>query len=270
MKPSLRPAAFCFSSLLFSPAVLTALSFAATVRADDASPQYYEIRTYLVDSADGEAALDAYLADSLLPALERLEVGPVGVLASAPIDENPDRRLVVVIPLDSPDKLSEIRTRLADDRAYQASSREFRMRGSKNAAYRRIVSELAVAMDGMKTLSVQEGTLDNQDRIYELRTYESPSEGRGELKVEMFNEGELDIFLKCGIQPIFLAQTLVGPQMPSLTYLTVYADDEQRLEAWATFRTHPDWKEMSAMEKYDDTVSAIDKFILKAKPYSQM
>lgn len=257
----------------FLPMMVTLMSSALAFAAEEAAsaaPQCYEVRTYLVESAAGEAALDRYLSGALLPALERWGVGPVGALATAPQDENPQRRVVLVVPLKSPGQLVEIRAALAADEAYQAAASEFFHRGGEQRAYTRVISEVTIAMDSMKTLHVPPGTLENRERIYELRTYESPTEGLLERKVEMFNSGELAIFLQCGIQPVFLSETLVGPQMPSLTYLSVYPSDAERLQAWETFRAHPDWKALSSEAKYAGTVSRIDKYVLVAKPYSQL
>jgi len=88
----------------------------------------------------------------------------------------------------------------------------------------------------------------------------------GDLKVEMFNSGKVLIFHATGITPIFISQTVVGPQMPSLTYLSVFLNDAARLAAWTEFRPHPDWKVLSTEKKYLGTVSRIDKYVLVAKP----
>ena len=125
-------------------------------------------------------------------------------------------------------------------------------------------------MDCMKQLKVPDGSLDNQDRVYELRVYESPNERLGNLKVDMFNSGEVPIFLDCGIQPIFIGQAVVGPQTPNLTYLTMYPGEQARGDAWKAFRVHPDWNVLKEVAKYQGTVSRIDKFVLVPKSYSQM
>ena len=39
------------------------------------------------------------------------------------------------------------------------------------------------------------GVTTNKNRVYELRTYESAHEKLGQLKVDMFNNGEVPIFL---------------------------------------------------------------------------
>ena len=57
-------------------------------------------------------------------------------------------------------------------------------------------------MDCMPLLKVPKNQLENHDRVFELRVYESANERLGDLKVHMFNNGEVPIFLDCGIQPI--------------------------------------------------------------------
>ncbi|KAA5545585.1 hypothetical protein FYK55_06350 [Roseiconus nitratireducens] len=235
--------------------------------------QYYEVRTYQLKDASSAKALDAYLRDALLPALGRQDVGPVGVFAPAEPtekDSSEDSRVIVVIPYDSPNDLVRVASGLRDDSQFQQDARESIGIEPDQVPYKRIRSELLVAMDCMPKLNVPAGTLENQQRVYELRLYESPNERLGDLKVDMFNNGEVPIFLDSGIQPVFLGQCLIGPQTPCLIYLTVYPDDAARQKAWDTFRNHPDWQVLKGVEKYKGTVSRIDQDVLAAKPYSQM
>jgi len=232
--------------------------------------QFYEIRQYSIVDDTTEAALDSYLKDAFLPAMERLGIGPIGVLATAPQDENPQRRVVVIVPLDRPGLILNVKQKLKKDAAYLTAAADFMARENANPGYKRIVTELAVAMKCMPKAIVPEGTLENEDRVYELRTYESVNERVGDLKVEMFNNGEVPIFLATGITPIFIAQTVVGPQTPSLTYLSLFPNNDARLKAWGDFLAHPDWKVLSGKKEYQGTVSRIDKYVLVAKPYSQM
>lgn len=256
---------FLFASVLCALMTNTAL-FAA----DDEPLQFYEIRHYTLLDDDDEQALDDYLANAYLPALKRQNVGPIGALVSAPEDENKVRRLVVVTPLNRPAQILNIRKKLASDTEYQQAAEKFMSRANDNPAYGRMVTELSVAMDCMKKASVPEGLLENMQRRYELRTYESVNERVGDLKVDMFNNGEVPIFHATGITPIFISQTVVGAQMPSLTYLSVFPSNEARLKAWDDFRANPDWKVLSGEAKYQGTVSRIDKYVLAPKPYSQM
>ena len=254
--------------LLLAAAAITASFWAANLSAQ--SPQMYEVRSYLLGEKADVAAIDRYLGEALLPALERQGIGPVGALTNAENDESGSPRIVVVIPYDSANQIVEVKKSLQNDPQYQAAAKDYLDRGPEDSPYSRIQSELLVAMDCWKQAKVPAGLLDNADRVYELRLYESANERLGELKVDMFNNGEVPIFLDCGIQPIFIGQGVLGPQTPNLTYLTAYANEQARLEGWDAFRGHPDWNVLKKVAKYQGTVSKIDKFVLVAKPYSQM
>jgi hypothetical protein len=242
---------------------------ASRLTADD-SHQYYEVRSYVLGEARDVDAIDQYLSKALLPALDRQGIGPVGVFSNSQDDESGSQRIIVVIPYASADALVETRDKVEADTQYQADARTYLDRGPKQPAYQRIESELLVSMDCMPQLEVIEGSLANPDRVYELRIYESANERLGNLKVEMFNSGEVPIFLDCGIRPVFIGQAVVGPYTPNLTYLTSYPSESERLEAWKAFRVHPDWMVLKEVAKYKGTVSKIYKYVLVPKPYSQM
>jgi len=256
--------------LSFACLMLVMVAMSGITGAAETSPQIYEVRSYVLGQEGDVEALDHYLRDALLPALGRLEITPVGVFSDAANDENPGERIVVVIPYSNANQVVSVRQALQHDPQYAEDAKEYFDREPSNPPYQRIQSELLAAMDCMPTLNVPAGTLSNEDRVYELRLYESPNERMGDLKVEMFNSGEVPIFLASGIQPIFIGQCVVGSQTPSLTYLTVYPSETERLKAWKAFRIHPDWKVLSKVPRYRGTVSHIDKFILVPKPYSQM
>ena len=254
----------------FTLLLLSATGALADPAANSMNKQYFEVRTYVLGESSDEAMLDQYLHDAYLPALKRLGIGPVGVFHPAESDENGQPSIVLVIPVKQVEQLANLSSRLQSDTTFLAASKAYREHGGDNPAFERIRSELLVAMDCMPQAKVPPGTLGNAKRVYELRLYESATERLGELKVDMFNNGEVPIFLDCGIQPLFLGQCVLGPQAPSLTYLTVYPSEADRLAAWKKFRAHLEWQVLKRVDKYQGTVSKIDKYILKAKPYSEM
>ncbi len=254
------------SLILMSCVVLSA----SRLPAED-SHQYYEVRSYTLGDQGDADAIDAYLSKALLPALQRQQVGPVGVFTNSANDQSGGGpRIFVVIPYENADAMTAVKTKVEADAQYQADAESYLARGPKDSPYQRIESELLISMDCMKRLNVPDGSLKNQDRVYELRVYESANERLGNLKVDMFNSGEVPIFLDCGIQPIFIGQAVVGPYTPNLSYLTMYPSEDARGAAWKAFRVHPDWLVLKEVAKYKGTVSKIHKFVLVPKPYSQM
>ncbi|RPJ60592.1 MAG: NIPSNAP family protein, partial [Acidobacteria bacterium] len=135
----------------------------------------------------------------------------------------------------------------------------------------RMESSLMLAFEQMPKVTASPLAVEKKSRIFEMRIYESHHGMMAKKKVEMFNEGgEIAIFRKTGLQPVFFGETLVGPRMPNLTYMVVFPDWAAREKAWDTFRNDPDWKKLSADPKYADTVSNITDLILRPTAYSQV
>jgi hypothetical protein len=86
----------------------------------------------------------------------------------------------------------------------------------------------------------------------------------------MFNAGEIPIFRRAGLAPVFFGETLIGGGMPSLTYMISIPDMAARDAAWGAFGRDPEWKTLSGDPQYKDNVSAISDIILRATSYSQI
>ncbi|SMP66015.1 NIPSNAP protein [Neorhodopirellula lusitana] len=263
-------ASFVLAGLLMTPPTVSYGEDETSVTDDGAGTQFYEVRTYVLGE-DGDAeAVDAYLQDALIPALQRQGIGPVGAFAPSASDTNKLNSIFVVLPYDQLGQLETSRQALANDAAYQAAAAEYLGRSHDNPPYQRIHSELLSSIACWPKAKVPAGLLSNSDRVYELRLYESATERIADTKIEMFNSGEVPIFLDCDITPIFMGRCVAGAHMPSMTYLTSYENEAARLASWKAFVKHPDWKVLKVVPKYDGTVSRIDKFVLQPKPYSQM
>lgn len=232
----------------------------------DTKKQCFELRQYRLKSNDGAADLDEYLTQALVPALRRHGSGPVGVFREIKTSDTPVR--FVLIPYDSIEQVASCSKSLATDEEYQSAAESYLT--NDEAVFSRIRSELLVAFDCMPQLKVPEQTKDNSDRVFELRVYESSTERLGELKVEMFNSGEVPIFLDCGIIPVFMGQAVIGDLLPSLTYMTVYDSLEAKAAAWKKFPKHPDWLTLKEVPKYKGTVSKIHKWELVPVEGSQL
>ena len=257
-------------SLFFSVLSLALLCVmqTSTTTAADGGKQFYEIRSYILGEEGDADAIDQYLSNALVPALNRNGISNVGVLTNAANDQSGSPRIVVAIPYDSADQMVAVKKKIDADEQYQKDAADYL--ALTKGPYQRIQSELISAMDCWPALKVADGSLENDERVYELRIYESPNERLGHLKVEMFNNGEVPIFLASGISPVFIGQAVVGPNTPNLTYLTTYPSEDARLKAWETFRAHPDWQVLKKVKKYKGSVSKNHTYNMVPKPYSQM
>ena len=230
--------------------------------------QILELRTYTLVDADAEAKLDAYLEHALVPALVRQGLGPIGVFDQAAAGEEVQVMMLIAGP--SAEAVTSASGKLSADAEYMAAAKDYLATPAKQPVLKRVRSELLRSFDCWPTVTASPQKEAGKPRLFELRIYESATEGLGDLKVEMFNAGEVPIFLDCKIAPVFMGQALIGDKQPNLTYMTVYDDDASRQEAWKAFRVHPDWKVLSGVAKYQNTVSKIHQSDWTPKSYSQL
>ncbi len=256
-----------FRKLVLTP--ITKLSGDTSMKAAGVK-QVLELRTYTLLNSAAEQQLDQYLEQALLPALVRQGLGPIGVFdqANEPTDGPIEVMLLIAGP--SAEAVTSATAKLADDAEYQEAAQPYSGTSFKKPLLQRIRSELLMSFDVWPQVTVPQQTQRAVDRLFELRSYESSTEQSGHVKVDMFNSGEVPIFLDSGIMPVFMGQVLIGEKMPNLTYMTVYDDTESRDKAWKTFIAHPDWQVLKEVEKYKDTVSRIHKSDWKPKNYSQL
>jgi hypothetical protein len=115
-------------------------------------------------------------------------------------------------------------------------------------------------------------TAKKEKRIFQLRTYESPSNRDHVRKVEMFNSGEYDIFRAAGAKQVFYGDTLVGARLPNLTYMLSFTDMAELNADWDAFRNAPAWKKLSGSERYafESIVGNVSNLVLNPAAYSQI
>lgn len=245
-------------ALLGQPARLTA--------ADADQPQYLELRVYTTQSEAQQKRINDYWQHAAIPAYNRMGIQPVGVFTE--IQDSATNKIYVLIPCDSVDSFTAIPAKLAADADYQQVAAEFLAAPKTNAAYERFESSLLVAFDGMKHLTVPPA--DKKPNVFELRTYKSPSEGKGLNKIKMFESGEITTMKEVGLAPIFYGRTVVGSTMPSLTYLTCGENMDEHKKHWSEFSAAPVWKQLQADPQYKDNMIGMIKVMLKRTSASQL
>lgn len=247
--------------------VVLVFAIGSTVSARD----YYQIKVYNLKDKNQQTQVENYLKDAYLPAIHRAGIKKVGVFK--PIESEPDAGtlLFVFIPLKNLGQIEKIEADLAKDQQYQKDGADYINASWENPLYVRMESILLKAFKEMPDFAIPNHSTAPSERIYELRSYEGPTEKYYRKKVEMFNEGgEITIFKNIGSQPVFFAEVLSGSTMPNLMYLTTYSDMKSHDEHWDTFRSHPDWKELSGKEEYKHTVSKAVKHLLHPTDYSDI
>jgi len=248
-----------------SIAPIAGASSLAVADSGDGKQQYFEFRQYHLNVGSKKRLVGDFLRKVGIPAMNRIGIGPVGVFNTMYGPNSPT--LYVLMVHKSLDTVMNSASMLMADDQYRKAGAEFIDTPLSEPGYVRMESSLMVAFKGLPQLRVPE----KKSRIFELRTYESHSIKASKKKIEMFNEGgEIKVFLKTGLQPVFFGETLIGPKMPNLTYMLVFEDMVDRDAKWKVFGGDPEWKKLRSNPEYKDTVSNITDIILRPAPYSQI
>lgn len=229
---------------------------------------FYELRIYHIENVSQEGQLDDYLEKALLPALHRNRVKKVGVFKPISSQADAGKRIYLFIPYASMKLYSEMEDRLAKDEAYQSAGSPYINAPFDKPFYTRIEIAFLRAFTGHPNFTESKVTGPKKDRVYELRSYESPTEKLYKQKVNMFNEGEMDIFTKLNFNPVFYGEVIAGAYMPNLMYMTTFTNLESRDAHWKAFGTDPDWNRMKVMPEYQNIMNKNVQKLLYPTDYS--
>jgi hypothetical protein len=168
------------------------------------------------------------------------------------------------------DAIEAAEARMTSDKEFQAAAEAYDIIG--DPAYIRIDTSILRAFDGIPELTAPPSDGKRAARIFEMRTYESPSEKAGRRKIKMFEDGEAGIFRRLGMAPVFFGQGVTGSNLPSLTYMLSYEDLAARDRLWKAFGADPEWQKLRAQPGLSDAdiVSNISNRILRPLAFSEI
>ena len=267
----------------FAASALAGMAFGGVARADDSDDsgkEYLELRTYDFETLEQLAAFAKFSDDVAIPALNRAGVKPVGLYRFFSDDNQQDiqrnridpedytHKLFGLLPHKTLESVATLMDRMGRDEEFLSAGEQVLMTPKSEPAYSRFESSLLLAFDGMPKLEVPS---DKETRVLQLRIYESHSIERHVKKVAMFNEGgEIAVFRKTGLNPVFFGQAVIGSKLPNLTYILGFDDMEAKEAGWATFSKDPGWIALRQDEQYKNTVSNITNLLLRPVAGSQI
>ncbi len=229
-------------------------------------PQTLLLRRYqLRNSGDGMGAtLAKFLEVSKRPALERAGAQGLGFFSSFIGPDTPYYLTLESYPSFA--VLEEGMNRLAADKKFQSELAAFNK--SPGQRFVRYSSQILKGFTGFPGVVAPPAA--KTTRLFELRTYESDDLTTLADKIRMFNEGEIAIFQKTGLNPVFFGETVIGEKQPNLTYLLWYESLAAREANWNKFVTHPEWLKLRATPGWSDAeiVSNISNSLLRPLPFS--
>jgi len=206
---------------------------------EKAKQAYFQLKVYHYETDEQEKVIDEYL-----------ELLYVFLSASD---------LSLLVNLDQ---------RLAKDRKYLDAGKTYIEASSSNPPFLRLETILMKAFEGMPKSALPKLSAEKNKRIYELRSYEAATEKLSVNKIDMFNNGEMDIFKKLNFNAVFYGQVIAGSTMPNLMYLTTFESMDDRNIHWKDFG--PLYKPMQDLPQYQNNVSKNVTLLLHPTAYSDI
>jgi hypothetical protein len=251
-------------NLMAAPAITTLNAAAAT------PPKTCVIelaRFQLRNGPENQRQRAADFLKAYLPVAKRAGIGPVGVFSGTVAEDSPFLLLLQSYPGWAEVEAADVK--LTSDPGFHKAVTAWYAGG---LPYVRTEATLLRAFAGMPAIVVPAAEGRKTPRLFELRTYESATYLTLERKIKMFEEGEIDIFRRVGLLPVFFGQTLIGRNMPNLTYMVAYDDWAARERNWRAFGSDPEWQKLRAQPGYSDAeiVSNISNVLLSPLPFSEI
>lgn len=248
----------------FAASAFTSAGMTAGTRANT----YLELKTWRLHNTqeDQTSRVADYLQSGLGPALGRAGATLAGAFSNFIGPDGP--YYVTLTQYASLAAMEQAARQLAADEPYQ---HELNKLGSgPGLPFVRIDSSLLRSFDGMPEAAIPESPEKRPPRIFELRTYESQTFTTLARKIGMFNGGEMQIFERLGMRPVFFGETVVGAKQPCLTYMLSFDDLDARDKLWHAFGTDPEWKKLSSQPQLKDSeiVVNISNVILRPLTFS--
>ena len=270
------------SSLAASATAALGTRLSAAPAASDR--EYYELRCYHLKAgprlkADANPALlDGYLEQALLPALGRRGIQHVGAFTEIDVGKDGTTStpkagspVWVLIPYATLDSFAQVSAEINTEAKVREAGRAYLETKKSEPAFERIDSWLLRAFESMPKMELPAFSRNKTPtRVFEMRDYESHSEGRALNKMAMFDEGETELMRDLGMSPVFFGQALAGPNLPHLRYFTSGPDLATHLANWKKFGPDPRWTKLKNDPQYADNTSLNTARFLVPKTYSQI
>jgi hypothetical protein len=214
------------------------------------TPAIIELRYFRVRNAtdNPRPKLAEFLGKTVAPAMGRLGCGPVGLFSNLIAADGPV--LLLVAQHASIAAFEQCWQKLNYDEEVGAGART--LLAAAALPFQRMEVQLLRGFPGFPAIEVPATAEKRAPRVFELRTYESNTPATLARKIKMFEDGEIDIFRKSGLTPVFFGETIVGPKMPNLTYMVAVDSLAARETNWRAFATSAEWKKMSSTPGLSD------------------
>jgi hypothetical protein len=256
--------------LITGAAAMTTLLATQAQAAADTPRTFLELATWRLHNSD-EAQLKRvtdYLETGRFPALTRAGCRPIAALSNLIGPDGP--AILVITQYASLAAMQQTLAALEADEAHQKALQT--LSSGPGLPFVTIESSLLQSLAVIPAPVLPTDAATRPPRIFELRTYQSQSFTARQKKAAMFNSGEIGIFQRLGMRPVFIGESVIGPRQPNITYMLSFDSLAKREKHWQAFSNDPEWKKLSAPPELKDAqiVANISNTILRPLPFSPL
>jgi hypothetical protein len=232
-----------------------------------AGPQrskYFLLENYYLRNSTQKPRLDEYMSQGLLPALAKVHSGPKLFLDAVVAAHMP--QYATLLGFESLEEVTGLDAALHRDESWKKAFLAWEK--GPEAPYEFSSRTLLHATDYCPV--IEPAAKRGKPRLFELRVYHSPTWTQLAALHQRFAGAEIKIFHRSGVYPILYSDTVVGANMPNLTYLTPFDSLAAREKAWDAFSSDPEWIRVrkESVEQHGQVSSVIQITLFRAASYS--
>ncbi len=235
------------------------------VEAAGEKKRIFALEHYYLKNGTQGARLHDYISKSALPAFGKVHAGPKIILDALIASHMP--QVAVILGFQSIDEMITVRSKLLGDKELMQALDNWE--NNAEQPYEHFSVSLLEATDYCPEIQTDSEPRKTQ-RIFELRTYHSPTWRQLRALHERFAGPEIKIFHRVGVHPMLYSQTMIGPSMPNLTYLIPFDNLAAREKAWDAFSADPEWVKVrkESIDRYGQISSVIQISLYRVTAYS--
>jgi NIPSNAP len=244
---------------------LAAPLLAQTSGTDGPARQWYELRWFYLRTGNHASKFLDLLKNHWAPTAKSLGID---VSWFQPVIGEQGPSVMMLSVFSSPNEAASSMPRLLQNADFAAA---YKSANSPDPAFVRSDVSLLHAFSGHATLTAPP-PLEHGSHIFEMRTYESNNLLSLRTKLEMFNGGEIGIFQRLGMSPVFFGEGIFGHNLPSLTYMLAFQSLAERERLWKEFGGDAEFTKLRTKPGYSDAdiVASISNSILNPLPFSSV
>lgn len=239
-------------------------AFLPAPAAEPRKTRFYILEQFYLENGTQPNRIHDFFSKTLIPSVQRIHKGPLIALEALIAPHMP--QVALILGIKSLNQIYSISQSLFGDKSFSQAFDQW------EAGEPPFVSSSAALLEATP-YSPEISAPEKQPaapRVFELRTYHSPTARQAKALHERFAGPEIKIFHRVGVNPLFYTSTVFGLNRPNLTYLIPFDTLAAREKAWNAFGADEEWVRVrkESIDRSGQISSVIQMSLYRATPYS--